>query len=90
MSVFTLPKKLCKNLSTIMAQFWWCTKNKERSIYWRKWEKLGDSKEWGGLCFRDIECFNKALRAKQIWRVIKNTCWWLKYSDLNISKVAMC
>ena len=38
-----------------------------------KWEKLFKAKEVGGLRFKEIEKFNDALLAKQVWRMINNS-----------------
>lgn len=34
MSVFKLPKQLCKEISNMMARFWWGHMNKDGKIQW--------------------------------------------------------
>jgi hypothetical protein len=62
--VFLLPVSLCRELNALMQRFWWGHKENTAKIHWMSWEKMGISKNQGGLGFRDLVIFNKALLAK--------------------------
>ncbi|XP_027109391.2 uncharacterized protein [Coffea arabica] len=61
MSCFKLPVKLCKDINAMMARFWWGEDNGKRKMHWCSWKKLSTAKNNGGLGFKDLQGFNKAL-----------------------------
>jgi hypothetical protein len=51
MSVFQLPKTLCRDLNVLMNKFFWGHQGHAAKMVWMRWERLGLSKQKGGLGF---------------------------------------
>ncbi|KAL5574874.1 hypothetical protein UlMin_016573 [Ulmus minor] len=58
MAFFKLSKKLMKDLHRLIADFLWGSKKGKSKMNWSKWNEMCNSKEEGGLGFRDLGRFN--------------------------------
>lgn len=57
MSCFKLPDSVCKELNSMVSQFWWGQRDKERKMAWMSWESLCTQKSEGGMSFKNLKAF---------------------------------
>ena len=70
MSIFKLPKKVCDDINSVLAKYWWGQTRNEKKIHCINWNKLCNLKNKGGMGFRNIHVFNLAMLVKQAWHLV--------------------
>ena len=69
MSCSYLPKYINSKLESKMQNFFWKGLEDKKKVALISWNKICKPKDYGGLGIKNLEWQNKALGAKQVWRL---------------------
>lgn len=72
MACFRIPVTICDDIERACCNFWWGRNGDSNKLHWCTWDFLCKPKNQGGLSFWKLTLFNKALLAKQVWRLVNN------------------
>ncbi|XP_058765712.1 uncharacterized protein LOC131639232 [Vicia villosa] len=79
LSFFKAPKKVIEELNKMQSNFLWGGSEGNWKTHWVSWKDLCQPVEKGGLGFRNLEDFNKALLLKWNWRIFgENNFIWFR------------
>lgn len=70
MQCFLLPIAFSRELESLICKLRWRNLKSNKGIHWCSWKSLCVPKAFRGIGVKDFSCFNKALLAKQRWKLI--------------------
>ncbi|GJT71235.1 RNA-directed DNA polymerase, eukaryota, reverse transcriptase zinc-binding domain protein [Tanacetum coccineum] len=68
-SVFKLPKTVIKEINGILKRFLWSNGDTAKGRAKLSWKQVCKPKEFGGLGIKNLETWNEALLAKNLWNL---------------------
>ncbi|GJN09523.1 hypothetical protein PR202_ga27538 [Eleusine coracana subsp. coracana] len=71
MSCFLIPLSTCNKMKSTISSYRWGSSADNKRMHWMRWELLSGPMMKGGMDFRDLPLFNKALLGKQGWRLME-------------------
>lgn len=82
-SIFLLPKKVVKEVETILRSFFWTGSDLRHTGAKVSWDHLCSPRKEGGLGFKSTLIWNKVAMTKHIWFIISGGeqsmwCQWIK------------
>lgn len=57
MSIFKFPDNLCKEIDSLLRNYWWGASQNENKFCWTKWDNMCQMKTKGGIGFRNMNVF---------------------------------
>ncbi|KAJ3696581.1 hypothetical protein LUZ61_000286 [Rhynchospora tenuis] len=70
MTMEMLPKKIIKEMNSLMAKFFWGKTNQTRYLSFIAWSKICKPVQMGGLGVKDLQMFGEALFMKIVWALM--------------------
>jgi len=73
MSIFRVPISICQTIEQKVANFWWRNGESKSGLHLKNRNAMKRRQDRGGMRFKDLLSFNKAMLGKQAWRIDQNS-----------------